>query len=208
MTKIIGLSGFIGSGKGAVSDYLVEHYDFTRLNFSDALKDVVATVFNWPRDMLEGDTPESRAWREIPDEYWSKRLDREMSPRLALQLVGTESFRYVIHPDIWVAAVEKKILDNDYKGVVISDVRFINELEMIKRNEGSVIRVERGILPDWYFTALSDYKNKTSLMSVHYPNIHVSEYSLIGVEVDAYIKNNGTLEDLYNNVKKVINNVY
>lgn len=204
MTKIIGLSGFIGSGKGAVSDYLVEHHDFTRLNFSDALKDVVATVFNWPRDMLEGDTTESRAWREIPDEYWSKRLGREMSPRLALQLVGTESFRYVIHPDIWVAVVEKKILDNKYSGVVISDVRFVNELEMIKRNDGSVIRVERGILPDWYFTALSDYKNKTNFMSIHYPNIHVSEYSLIGVEVDAYIKNNGTLEDLYNNVKKVI----
>lgn len=208
MSKIIGLSGFIGSGKGAVAKHLVEEYGYVHINFSDALKDVVSIVFNWPRDLLEGDTPESREWRETRDVYWSNRLDREITPRIVLQLVGTESFRNIIHPEIWVANVEKKILDNPWNDVVISDVRFVNEVDMIKSNNGHVFRVERGVLPDWYFTAKSDHKNKTNTMSELYPHVHVSEYSLVGVEVTDIIKNNGTLDDLFNNVNEVMKNVF
>ena len=65
---IIGICGLIGSGKGTVADILVEEHKFEKISFADKLKDGVATVFNWDRSMLEGDTKESREWREKVDE--------------------------------------------------------------------------------------------------------------------------------------------
>ena len=64
---IIGICGLIGSGKGTVADVLVEQHNFTKISFADKLKDGVATVFGWDRAMLEGDTDESREWREQAD---------------------------------------------------------------------------------------------------------------------------------------------
>ena len=61
---IVGICGLIGSGKGTVADFLVNDKGFTKLSFADKLKDSVATLFDWPRELLEGDTEESRQWRE------------------------------------------------------------------------------------------------------------------------------------------------
>ena len=72
---IVGVCGLIGSGKGTVADILVEEYDFKKISFADSLKDAVAVLFKWPRHLLEGDTEESRFWREQPDEFWSAELD-------------------------------------------------------------------------------------------------------------------------------------
>ena len=66
---IIGICGLIGSGKGSVADILVENHNFEKLSFADKLKDGVASVFSWDRDMLEGDTDRSRIWREKEDEF-------------------------------------------------------------------------------------------------------------------------------------------
>jgi ferredoxin len=60
---IIGICGLIGSGKGTVADVLVDQ-GFTKVSFADKLKDGVSTIFGWNRAMLEGDTDESRQWRE------------------------------------------------------------------------------------------------------------------------------------------------
>ena len=57
---IIGICGLIGSGKGTVADVLVEEHKFEKISFADKLKDSVSILFDWPRDMLEGETPDSR----------------------------------------------------------------------------------------------------------------------------------------------------
>ena len=74
---IIGICGLIGSGKGTVSDYLVDEYGFEKISFADKLKDGVSAVFGWDRDMLEGDNSDSRQWREQEDEFWSKETGKD-----------------------------------------------------------------------------------------------------------------------------------
>ena len=51
---IIGMCGLIGTGKDTVADILVNNYNFIKVSFADKLKDGVATVFSWDREMLEG----------------------------------------------------------------------------------------------------------------------------------------------------------
>ena len=60
---IIGICGFIGSGKDTIADYLVNFHEFKRESFASSLKDAVSAVFGWNREMLEGRTKQSREWR-------------------------------------------------------------------------------------------------------------------------------------------------
>jgi hypothetical protein len=146
---IIGICGFIGSGKDTVADYLVNFHEFRRESFASTLKDAVASVFGWDRTMLEGRTKEAREWREQIDFWWSNRLGMQITPRYVLQYWGTEVCRKAFHDDIWIASLENK-LRKTTDDVVISDCRFPNEIAAIRRAGGRVIRVVRGPEPDWY----------------------------------------------------------
>ena len=90
MNNVIGVCGLIGSGKGTVADILVQNFQYEKISFADKLKDGVSAVFGWDRELLEGDTDRSRLWRERTDEFWTKETGAEVSPRLILQLFGTD----------------------------------------------------------------------------------------------------------------------
>ena len=109
---IIGICGLIGSGKGTVSDYLVEEYNFEKISFADKLKDAVSELFGWNRQMLEGDTPRSRQWREEIDSFWTEETGREITPRLVLQEFGTDCMRNGFYDGIWVSMVKQRIINN------------------------------------------------------------------------------------------------
>ena len=145
---IIGICGLIGAGKDTAADYLVNFYGFRRDSFAATLKDAVSSVFGWNRELLEGRTKNAREWREQVDPWWSERLNMpQLTPRLVLQLWGTEVCRKGFHDDIWIASVENKIRmakDN----IVISDCRFPNEIQSIRNAGGRVIRIARGPDPD------------------------------------------------------------
>jgi len=193
---ILGICGFIGSGKNTVADYLVEKYDFVPVSFAAVLKDTCASLFGWDREMLEGKSEESRIQREQVDSFWAERLQIScFTPRYALQYIGTDVLRDHFHKDIWVIAAEKRI--QKYKNVVISDVRFPNEVKMIYRNGGELWMVRRG-LPEWYDMAY----HEPELMAEEYPEVHSSEYAWVNNEFDAYMDNDGTLEELYEKVEK------
>lgn len=202
---IIGICGFIGSGKDTIADYLVNFHEFRRESFANTLKDAVAAVFGWDRVMLEGRTKQAREWREQPDQWWADRLNMpNLTPRWVLQYWGTEVCRRGFHDDIWIASLENK-LRNSQDNIVISDCRFPNEISSIKRAGGMIFWVKRGQLPDWYDLAVSansgDIKSTQQLRS---SGIHSSETSWVGTDFDGVIENDRSIDDLYEQIKNQV----
>jgi hypothetical protein len=205
--KIIGVCGLIGSGKGTISSQLVREYGFVELSFADLLKDVAATAFGWQRNMLQGDTKESREWREVPDKFWSNELDKPVSPRLALQLLGTECFRNGFHENFWVLSVKKIIQDNPEINYVIPDARFKNEKMLITSLGGEVWRVQRGPNPIWYSRAIS--YNTSGMPTMDCQGVHPSEWSWIDLDSTFahVIINDSSLEDLNTSVNNIMKKI-
>lgn len=198
---IISLAGLIGSGKDTISDYLVNSHGFRRESWAGTLKDAVASVFGWDRILLEGKTSESRKWREVPDEWWSNRLGIDVTPRRVLQEWGTEVCREAYHDDIWIASLENK-LRKTTDNIVISDSRFPNEIDSVKKLGGITIRVKRGPDPVWVdeFTKTG----RTLEFAKKYPKVHASEFSSINCSYDYVIQNDGTIDDLYNKINDLL----
>lgn len=196
MKKVVGICGLIGHGKDTAAGFLIEQ-GYHRISFAGVLKDACANIFGWDRILLEGNTPESRVWRETVDDWWAKRLDMpDFSPRIALQRVGTDVMRSHFHPDIWVAAAERQIMQTD-KNVVISDCRFFNELDVIKRLGGKTAVVWRKPKPDWWQVASMENNGEASGKMVEmYPDVHRSEWSWAGWNFDVQLDNTQTLAHL------------
>jgi len=200
MKKVIAICGFIGSGKGAVSDILVQNYGYRKMSFADSLKDAVAGIFNWPRHMLEGDTKESRDWREQVDTWWASRLKiPHLTPRWVLQQWGTEVARKAFHDDIWIASVENKLRGQD-NCIVIPDCRFPNEIKTVRRLGGEIWWVRRGHNPEWFHFARSANNGQMpkDVMLNSYPDVHYSEWAWVSddIDFDHIILNDGGLKDL------------
>jgi hypothetical protein len=202
---IVGVCGFIGSGKDTVADYLVNFHEFRRESFANTLKDAVSNVFGWDRTMLEGRTKQAREWREQVDPWWSNRLNMpELTPRLMLQLWGTEVCRKGFHDDIWIASLENKLRASQ-DNVVISDCRFPNEIASIRSAGGKIIWVRRGQMPDWYDTAIAaNQGHNVSTQELKRLKIHASETAWVGTEFDAIIDNNDTIDELYSQIKNLV----
>ena len=207
---IIGVCGFIGSGKDTVADYLTNFHGFRRESFANSLKDAVAHVFGWDRTMLEGRTKSAREWREQVDPWWAERLGiPTLTPRWVLQYWGTEVCRRSFHDDIWIASLENK-LRNSKDDIVISDCRFPNEIKSIKDAGGIVVRVVRGDEPEWYQDAVDMNAGDrcmtymTAKVRMQKLGIHASETAWVGTKFDLILDNNATIDDLYLQVKSLV----
>lgn len=199
---IIGVCGFIGSGKGTFGDHLVTEHGFKSMSFAKSLKDAVAVMFCWPRTLLEGDTRESREWRETLDPWWSTKMGKPVTPRWVLQYIGTDVMRNHFADDIWIWNLEKQIHDVGGQDIVITDVRFPNEVAMLRKIQGGMtLWVRKHDLPEWY--DLADAANSDTFL--HAPEahdemiklgIHPSEWAWIGQPMDHVVYNDGTIDDL------------
>jgi hypothetical protein len=207
---IIGIAGFIGSGKDTIADYLITFKGYRRMSYAEPLKDAISAIFGWDRELLEGTTTYSRQWRDQVDTWWADRLDiPHLTPRWVLQQWGTEVGRRAFHDDIWIASIENK-LRNLKDNIVISDCRFPNELKSIKRAGGITIRVSRGENPPWYDAAINlnkgfysaGYKEARRILDEH--NVHASEYSSVGLKYDHYVDNSGTVDELHRKIDSII----
>ena len=111
----------------------------------------------------------------------------KMTPRKMLQLIGTDLFRNQLHPNTWVNASFANYLNNAW---IFTDVRFPNELEAIKKHNGITIRINRGLV------------ERTGKL-IQEPE-HISETALDNAKFDYIIENNGTIEELIEQVKKIL----
>lgn len=198
---IIGLVGFIGAGKNTAAMFY-EQKGFRKIAFADKLKDVLSVVFGWDRTLLEGETKESREFRETVDPYWSTIIGEPITPRLMMQRVGTDAFRKLVHTDIWVHALEREILEHPDTDFIIPDVRFMNEANMVRSNSGKIYHIQRGPLPEWF--GLADAANSDTF--THAPEcyklmletgVHESEWSWVGTKLDRTYHNNSDINTLY-----------
>lgn len=205
---LIGLSGFISCGKDTVANFLVSNYGFQKVSFASCLKDVCSVIFGWDRSKLEGDTKESRTFRETVDPWWSQRLNiPNFTPRYAFQHIGTDTLRNYFHDEIWIAAFEKKIqslLDQNVN-IVCTDCRFLNEINCIKQLGGVVWLIERFEKPIWYNVALkASQQDLHSIEKCKVLQIHASEYSHLAGSFDQIIKNDSSIKNLEDKIKKIV----
>jgi hypothetical protein len=217
---IIGICGLIGSGKDTIADYLQNIHQFKRESFAHTLKDAVAAVFGWDRELLEGRTKQSREWRETVDPWWADRLGMpNLTPRYVLQYWGTEVFRRGFHDDIWIAALENK-LRNSTDDIVITDCRFPNEIRAIRAAGGVVIRVRRGPDPEWFDAAIKVNAGpkgpqhsggggwEFAKHTLAEYGVHASESAWAGTTFDYEINNDADgLDPLYSQVKDLVLNL-
>ena len=189
---------------------MVNFHGFRRDSFANTLKDAVAAVFGWDRVLLEGRTKEAREWREQVDPWWSERLKMpNLTPRWVLQYWGTEVCRNGFHDDVWIASLENKIRKTS-DNIVISDVRFPNEIKAIHNAGGKVVRVVRGADPEWYQDAWNMNQGpgnmswSISKSRMDSRKIHASETAWIGKGIDIEVDNNGTIDELFNQIKNLV----
>lgn len=202
---LVGLCGYIGSGKNTASKIFIDE-GYMQESFARTLKDVCSVMFSWDRSLLEGDTEESRIFRDTEDEWWSKKLGIfRFTPRLALQLIGTDVMRNHFNNGIWKYSLERRLMKSN-RDVIITDARFINEIDLIKELGGKMILVRKST-PKWENVAkdaLNGDKSALALMATKYSDIHRSEWEWLNTDFDYVVDNTGTKEDLEENIKLIL----
>lgn len=201
-TNVIAVVGFIGEGKDTVANYISQNYNYNKESFAKPLKDIVSIVFDWNRDLLEGNNSMSRFWREQTDPYWSSVIGYDVTPRYILQHVGTEMFRNMISPNIWSEVLKRKILNRPSENFIISDVRFQEEINMLKEFNVTFVRVKKHT-PSWqdigYRASNGSSKDALILKEM---KIHESEWNWLNLNIDYTIDNTGSISMLHEEVNK------
>ncbi|GAC1380655.1 MAG: hypothetical protein NVSMB40_20050 [Aquirhabdus sp.] len=199
MAPLITFVGFKSAGKNTAAMPLVEQHGFIPISFADAMKDSLAAIFCWDRELLEGITDESRAWRETVDDWWAKRLSIVgFTPRWAMRNFGTEVMRAHFNPEIWVFNVERRIMLLGDVPIVLIDARFPNEIKLARQFNGLVARIKRGPDPEWMSVAMRANQGSTvdrRRMAEDY-RIHESEWAWVNCEVDMTLPNDAAIIDL------------
>jgi hypothetical protein len=133
---IIALAGCAGVGKDTVAEIL----GWPVVRFADPLKEFCAMVFGWSDVQLNGPS----ALREQPDPAWKRPDGTCLSPREALQKLGTEWGR-ACHPDVWARTGIRRAqaMGGHIDPVLITDCRFINEARAVRAAGGEVWLITR-----------------------------------------------------------------
>ena len=161
---IIGLGGKAGAGKSTAAAYL-RRYGFVEMAFADSLKDVAGELFDLNWEQLHG------ALKEVP----SARIGN--SPRRIMQEFGDACRR--IWPEVFISCLRRRLFRFDGR-VVVSDVRFLNEVRALEQLGAMLLRLERPGLPEAGLPG------------------HASEHELDSFQGWSYvIHNDGDLFELY-----------
>ncbi len=200
--SIIAIAGKIGSGKNTVGDIIQkicltnEGPTFEQKSFAGKLKQIASLLTGIDVEMFEDQefkktllgpewgTVSTNPLNAIPV-FGDVRFLHLMSARELLQKLGTEAMRDGLHENVWVNALFSDVSSED--NIIITDVRFPNELEAVQERGGITIRVVRPV-----------EKSKTTA------RLHPSETSLDSAEFDYEIINDGEIVDLIEKVKEIL----
>ena len=136
MVRLIGFAGRKGSGKDTCASVLVDSQHFERFAFADCMKRICKDLFDLTDDQLHGSA------KDDPDERYGH------TPRHLLQMFGADFIRDMVSKDFWTEKFKRFIgerLDDD-PPVVVSDVRFQNEVDVIRQLGGKVYLIQRNSL--------------------------------------------------------------
>lgn len=186
--SVIGVAGQLRNGKDKTSDYLAEKLNFKRNAFASNVKRIFCETFGVDLDFVE-------QWKTVPEPPPGFNIP----VRQALQFIG-DGFRK-IKSDIWVDLIFRNSPDN----LVISDVRYINELKTIKDNKGINILIYR---PGYLNEDPNESEAQIRSFVEYFLNKGTEGRVLSSEEkfslVDFFIINDGTLEDLFVKIDNLI----
>lgn len=187
LPTVIGITGKKFNGKDTVADYLHDKLDYIKLSYATPLKEACRIMFGFNDEQLYG------SLKETPDPRW-----KNITPRQVFQYFGTELVRNQmgkliqdIGTNFWVICLVNKLntilKENPNAKIVIPDVRFPDEIEILKKLEFPVLllRVKRPSL------------NNSG-------DNHDSEKFIDDLEVDHEIINDSTKEELYKKVDNIL----
>jgi len=128
---IIGIAGAMGAGKTTAADELVRQFFVCKLSFATPLKEAACSLFGLkPEDFSQG--------KSAVDPYWG------ITRREMLQKLGTECMRQNFGQDFWVRRAKLAVGKvREHMTVVFDDVRFPDEANWIRNNNGVLLRVTR-----------------------------------------------------------------
>lgn len=169
---LVGLCGKSGCGKDTVADFIVKEYKFTKRSMATPLKNSIKELFCLTDDQLY-----DPKLKNVVIPKWNK------SPRDLCQILGTDMLRNKFDEDIFTKNMEAFIIENEIN-IIIPDVRFQNEINLIKKYGGTVWNIDRN-------QKLEDY------------HLHESECQILNA--DEIIYNNKSIDDLHNKIKSLMN---
>lgn len=170
---LIGFSGKKGSGKSYFADYLVNNKLFIKLSFASPLKEITKILFN-----LSDEDVKDPIKKELINPKFNA------SPRELMQWLGTDIMREEFNKkfnysgSIWIDSVKDKIktLLEDNKDVVIDDVRFQNEVDMIHSLGGIVINLHND-LDNTLNNSTSTHSSENQKLTFNYEFVNDKSYS-------------------------------
>jgi len=185
MFNLICLTGNIGVGKSTVAD-IIKKYGYTELTFAGPVKDIglilgfdYNDVYGTQDDKLKINEYWGVSGREFMQKFATNIMCDELSNHIKMIMDGKT---------IWVKLCEKKIKDllTQNKKILVSDGRFIDEINMIKELDGKIIKIIRNN---------NNYNNY---------NNHVSESYISQINADIIIDNTGTINELEDKIKQIL----
>lgn len=179
LPRVIALCGARRTGKDTIANYISSTLGYEHIKITAPLKAICKTLFHFTDEQLETDI------KEHIDERWG------VSPRQAMQFLGTEIFQYKIQellPQVerkfWINSLVTHILSNPEKKYVISDLRFIHEFEELKSSIDNVFTI----------------KIVSNRVCSNTTDTHSSECEYKSIQEDILVINNGTKEELYKKI--------
>jgi hypothetical protein len=183
--RLIGFLAKRQRGKDTICDYITKHHNYQKKSFAEPLKKGVQCFFNFTDEQLYTDK------KEIIDDKWG------VSPREVFQIIGTNIVRdqfdilfnnkikgetfWIQNFNIWY--------DKQYKNILVSDIRYQNEVDYVLNKGGIVIKINRELKEE-------DIDNHKSEKDME----HINNYNIS-------IDNNGTLQELYSKINWIMKNL-